>query len=74
MSDWGGCHNHVPWRKCNFYTGIAVIEALINLVNEPEPEHPLRADLAEDYSKDRKKFMKNAEEFTKKNSEKRPAD
>ncbi|XP_064085509.1 ubiquitin-conjugating enzyme E2 L3-like isoform X1 [Macrobrachium nipponense] len=51
-----------------------VIEALINLVNEPEPEHPLRADLAEDYTKDRKKFMKNAEEFTKKNSEKRPAD
>lgn len=53
---------------------ISVIEALINLVNEPEPEHPLRADLAEDYTKDRKKFMKNAEEFTKKNSEKRPAD
>lgn len=58
----------------NSFIGIAVIEALINLVNEPEPEHPLRADLAEDYSKDRKKFMKNAEEFTKKNSEKRPAD
>jgi len=50
-----------------------VIESLINLVNEPEPEHPLRADLAEEYQKDRKKFMKNAEEFTKKNSEKRPA-
>ncbi|RXG59885.1 Ubiquitin-conjugating enzyme E2 L3, partial [Armadillidium vulgare] len=50
------------------------IEALVQLVNEPEPEHPLRADLAEEYTKDRKKFMKNAEEFTKKNAEKRPAD
>ena len=69
------------------------------LVNAPEPEHPLRADLAgstscdtliiivimlrvvrtkllfaEEYTKDKKKFFKNAEEFTKKNSEKRPSD
>jgi len=51
-----------------------VIQALVNLVNEPEPEHPLRADLAEEYTKDKKKFMKNAEDFTKKNSEKRPSD
>uniref|UniRef100_A0A8I3PBI6 UBC core domain-containing protein n=1 Tax=Canis lupus familiaris TaxID=9615 RepID=A0A8I3PBI6_CANLF len=36
--------------------------------------HPLRADLAEEYSKDRKKFCKNAEEFTKKYGEKRPVD
>ncbi|EEC17345.1 ubiquitin-conjugating enzyme, putative [Ixodes scapularis] len=49
-----------------------VIQALIALVNDPEPEHPLRADLAEEYSKDRKKFLKNAEDFTKKHSEKRP--
>ncbi|KAH8042297.1 hypothetical protein HPB51_021381 [Rhipicephalus microplus] len=52
----------------------AIIQALIALVNDPEPEHPLRADLAEEYSKDRKKFLKNAEEFTKKHSEKRPPD
>ncbi|XP_033748297.1 ubiquitin-conjugating enzyme E2 L3-like [Pecten maximus] len=51
-----------------------VIEALINLVNSPEPEHPLRADIAEEYTKDKKKFLKNAEEYTKKNSEKRPTD
>jgi ubiquitin-conjugating enzyme E2 L3 len=51
-----------------------VIQALVSLVNSPEPEHPLRADLAEEYSKDKKKFFKNAEEFTKKNSEKRPSD
>ncbi|XP_070844493.1 ubiquitin-conjugating enzyme E2 L3-like [Chaetodon trifascialis] len=51
-----------------------VIDSLINLVSSPQPEHPLRADLAEEYSKDRAKFMKNAEEFTKKHSEKRPVD
>ncbi len=28
----------------------------------------------EEFTKDKKKFIKNAEEFTKKNSEKRPAD
>ncbi|XP_067262044.1 ubiquitin-conjugating enzyme E2 L3b isoform X2 [Chanodichthys erythropterus] len=51
-----------------------VIQSLIALVNDPQPEHPLRADLAEEYSKDRKKFFKNAEEFTKKHGEKRPVD
>ncbi|BFZ04792.1 hypothetical protein BsWGS_07831 [Bradybaena similaris] len=51
-----------------------VVSSLIALINDPEPEHPLRADLAEEYTKDRKKFMKNAEEHTKKFSEKRPAD
>lgn len=51
-----------------------VIQALVSLINEPEPEHPLRGDLAEEFIKDRKKFMKNAEEFTKKHSEKRPSD
>ena len=51
-----------------------VINALVSLINEPEPDHPLRGDLAEEYSKDRKKFMKNAEEFTKKHGEKRPSD
>lgn len=51
-----------------------VINSLIALVNDPEPEHPLQADLAEEYTKDRKKFMRNAEEHTKKFAEKRPAD
>jgi len=49
-----------------------VVESLVSLIHEPEPEHPLRADLAEEYAKDRKKFMKNAEEFAKKHGEKRP--
>lgn len=53
---------------------VAVIEALVSLVNTPQPEHPLRADLAEEYTKEPKKFVKNAEEFTKKHSEKRPVD
>ncbi|AWP00746.1 putative ubiquitin-conjugating enzyme E2 L3-like isoform 3 [Scophthalmus maximus] len=51
-----------------------VIQSLITLVNNPQPEHPLRADLAEEYTKDPAKFIKNAEEFTKKHSEKRPVD
>ena len=51
-----------------------MIESLSQLVNEPEPDHPLRAELAEEYTKDKKKFFKNAEDFTKKHSEKRPAD
>jgi ubiquitin-conjugating enzyme E2 L3 len=50
-----------------------VILALVALVHEPEPEHPLRADLAEEYTKDRKRFNKNAEEHTRKYGEKRPA-
>ncbi|XP_005875564.1 PREDICTED: ubiquitin-conjugating enzyme E2 L3 isoform X2 [Myotis brandtii] len=51
-----------------------VIQSLIALVNDPQPEHPLQADLAEEYSKDRKKFCKNAKKFTKKYGKKRPVD
>ncbi|KAK0417903.1 hypothetical protein QR680_013272 [Steinernema hermaphroditum] len=49
-----------------------VMNALLGLVLEPEPDHPLRADIAEEFVKDRKKFMKNAEDYTKKYGEKRP--
>ena len=51
-----------------------VIQALAALINDPEPEHPLRGELAEEYTKDKKKFMKAAEEFTKKYGEARPAE
>ena len=51
-----------------------VIQSLVALVNDPEPEHPLRGDLAEEFTKDKKKFMKNAEDFTKKHGERRPSD
>ena len=47
---------------------VSVIHALVALVNDPEPEHPLRADLAEEFTKDRKKFNKHAEEFTMKHA------
>lgn len=50
---------------------VSVIQTLIALINDPEPEHPLRADLAEEFLRDRRKFVKNAEEFTKKHAEKR---
>ncbi|XP_055305512.1 ubiquitin-conjugating enzyme E2 L3 [Sitodiplosis mosellana] len=51
-----------------------VIQALIALVNDPEPEHPLRGDLAEEFLKDNRRFMKNAEEYTRKYGEKRPSE
>ncbi|XP_065893129.1 ubiquitin-conjugating enzyme E2 L3-like [Dysidea avara] len=49
-----------------------IVESLVALVHAPEPEHPLRGELAELYTKDHKTFLKNAEEFTKEHAEKRP--
>lgn len=64
-----------PYNNLTYFCFLfSVIQALVALIHDPEPEHPLRGDLAEEYTKDRKKFIKNAEEFTKKYSEKRPAD
>ena len=51
-----------------------VLQSLVALIHDPEPEHPLRGDLAEEYLKDKKKFMKTAEDQTKKFAEKRPTD
>lgn len=51
-----------------------VIQSLVALVNDPEPEHPLRGDLAEEFLKDHKRFLKNAEEYTRKYGEKRPSE
>uniref|UniRef100_A0A0R3RW73 GDP-4-keto-6-deoxy-D-mannose-3,5-epimerase-4-reductase n=1 Tax=Elaeophora elaphi TaxID=1147741 RepID=A0A0R3RW73_9BILA len=51
-----------------------VMNALLGLITEPEPDHPLRADLAEEFTKDRKKFNKTAEDYTKKYAMKRPDD
>ncbi|VDM04600.1 unnamed protein product [Schistocephalus solidus] len=48
-----------------------IIQKLLAMLADPEIEHPLRADLAEEYAKDKNKFFKNAEEFTKKHAEKR---
>ena len=52
---------------------LLVVQSLVALVHDPEPEHPLRAEIAEEYVKDKKKFMKTAEDFTKKHADKRPA-
>ncbi|VDN07845.1 unnamed protein product [Thelazia callipaeda] len=49
-----------------------VMSALLGLITEPEPDHPLRADIAEEFTKDRKKFNKAAEDYTKKYGMKRP--
>ena len=64
----------INFNKVCLFFSVSVIQSLVALVNDPEPEHPLRADLAEEYTKDKKKFNKNAEDFTKKHSEKRPSD
>lgn len=76
-TDQGNFHTIGQFKMCailfiNLFSVFLVIQALIALVNDPEPEHPLRAELAEEYLRDRKKFIKNAEEFTRKNSERRP--
>ncbi|XP_053729937.1 ubiquitin-conjugating enzyme E2 L3-like [Synchiropus splendidus] len=49
-----------------------VLQSLLQMVNEPQMEHPLRPELAEEYTKDRAKFLKHAAEHTKKHSEPRP--
>ena len=51
---------------------LSVLQALLALVHDPEPEHPLRGDLAELYSKNKKQFLTQAREYTKKHAEKRP--
>ena len=49
-----------------------VLAALVALIHAPEPEHPLRGDLAEEYLKHKPQFMKKAEEETVKFAEGRP--
>lgn len=66
--------DYVIKRVYFFLVVVAVIQSLIALVNDPEPEHPLRGDLAEEFLKDHKKFLKNAEEYTRKYGEKRPSE
>ena len=51
-----------------------VIKALVALVHIPQPDHALREDLAKECLKEKKKFFKNAEKFTKKHGETRPSD
>lgn len=51
-----------------------VINALVSLVNDPDPHNALRADIAEEMIADKRKFLITAEQFTKKYAEKRPTE
>ena len=51
-----------------------MIESLVSLIHASEPEHPLPGDLAEEYMKDHKKLIKNAEDYTKKHAKRQPSD
>ena len=43
-----------------------MIQALVALIHEPEPEHPLRSELAKEFLENKAKFDKNAEDHTSK--------
>lgn len=49
-----------------------VIQALLALIHSPEPEHPLRGDVAEEFTKNKKEFLRKAEDHTRKFAETRP--
>merc|ERR1739842_224203 len=48
-----------------------VLTSLLSLMNEPQPQHALRSDVGEEFIKHHKRFLKNAEDYTKKHAEKR---
>jgi len=51
---------------------VTVVKALERLIGTPEPDHPLRSDLAEEYCKNPKSFLSKAEQHTRQHAEKRP--
>ncbi|CAJ0586783.1 unnamed protein product, partial [Mesorhabditis spiculigera] len=60
----------LPWEQPDDSAG--AFPLLQNqLINYPEPNHPLRADVADEFTNHHGRFMKTAEEFTKKHAEKR---
>jgi len=48
------------------------LKALECLIGKPEPDHPLRAELAEEYHKNRSSFLAKAEQHTRQHADKRP--
>lgn len=48
-----------------------VLTSLLALMHEPQPQHALRSDIGEEFIKNHKKFVKAAEDYTKKHAEKR---
>lgn len=49
----------------------SVLICLICLINKPEPDHPLRSDLAKEYMTDKNTFNKKAQEHTNQHALKR---
>eukprot|EP00039_Didymoeca_costata_P018718 m.334674 g.334674 ORF g.334674 m.334674 type:complete len:153 (+) comp17409_c0_seq1:138-596(+) len=49
-----------------------VLEALVQLFNEPEASHPLRDEIANEYLKEKEKFEENAAKHAAEHGEKRP--
>ncbi|KAG0272804.1 hypothetical protein BGZ95_011411 [Linnemannia exigua] len=45
-----------------------VLKSLVMLLEQPNPDDPLMTDIAEIYSTDHAKFLKNAKEMTKKHA------
>ncbi|KAJ7344174.1 hypothetical protein JRQ81_000124 [Phrynocephalus forsythii] len=60
------------WAPCT--KADQVIQALILLVNKPEPDYPLRPDLAKEFTLDHATFLAKAEEHTRTFSEQRPSE
>ncbi|EFO19728.2 ubiquitin-conjugating enzyme [Loa loa] len=50
----------------------SIIQSLMFLLNDPEPERPLRHQIAEQIYKDKQTFINEAIEYTKKYAEKKP--
>ncbi|XP_033123206.1 ubiquitin-conjugating enzyme E2 L3-like [Anneissia japonica] len=48
-----------------------ILNSLISLVLNPEPEHPLRADVADEFKKNRAVFNKKADQLADKYREKK---
>jgi len=48
-----------------------VLSSLLSLMHEPQPQHALRSEIGEEFIKNYKKFLKAAEDYTKKHAEKR---
>uniref|UniRef100_F1LFQ5 E2 ubiquitin-conjugating enzyme n=2 Tax=Ascaris TaxID=6251 RepID=F1LFQ5_ASCSU len=60
----------------NWKTGTTIekaIQSLISLLNDPQPERPMRPEIADQIYKDNEAFLRTAEEHTRKYAEQRLA-
>ncbi|MFH4973366.1 hypothetical protein AB6A40_000075 [Gnathostoma spinigerum] len=58
------------WKQAATITN--VLQAFIFMLCNPEPDRSLRHEIANEFIVNKEKFMKQAEEFTRKNAEKLP--